>query len=349
VSTIYCRINNGTWHQEVADLRDQLLAISPFVSTEALKALVDQPAVPDSVKMEVYAANPDATSVGGFLSWAEADAFQPMDVEDMAAIAATWNTPTARTIMERQLAQRHSALTRSAHRLLHYLRTDTAAPDSARWVWQQLRTNAARYAEAGLLMSVGNHAEALAVVQAMPQERRMSDREEAERGRMLTYIGVLQSAAEDDRGPYDLTSTEVEALKEMVGEHYDRPAVWASNLLCAAYGHCRAPYTGGSGGDPKQLVLPQEGSVSLPASSTLRLYPNPANGWVTMNYYLPGHAGVVNLVVRDASGRILVQLNAGGEQGQRVWDTRQVAPGIYAVELRREGRIEGIERLVIQP
>jgi hypothetical protein len=55
------------------------------------------------------------------------------------------------------------------------------------------------------------------------------------------------------------------------------------------------------------------------------------------------------LVVRDASGRVLHQLNAAGEQGQRVWDTRELAPGIYTVELRREGRVEGTERLVIQP
>lgn len=340
---------NGTWNQDVADLRSQLLAISPFVSTEALKALMDQPAVPDSVKLEIYAANPDATSTGGFLTWAEADAFQSMDVADMAEIAATWNTTTARTTMEQQLAQRHSNLTRSVSYLLHHLRTDSTAPDSIRWVWQQLRTNAARYAEAGLLMSVGNHAEALAVVEAMPQERRMSAREEAERGRMVTYISVLQGAAEDDRDAYDLTPTEVETLKGMVGTHYDRPSVWASNLLCAAYGHCRAPYTGGSGGDPKQLILPQEELAPLPASSALRLYPNPANGGVTMSYHLPGHSGIVHLVVRDASGRVLVQLNAAGEQGQRIWDMRGIAPGIYTVELHRGRYVERTERLVIQP
>src|SRR5690606_30770114 len=144
--------------------------------------------------------------------------------------------------------------------------------------------------------------EALAVIQAMPQERRMSTREEAERGRMATYISVLQSAANDERDAYHLNGGEVQQLVTMVGDHYDRPAVWASNLLCAAYGHCRAPYTGGSGGDPKQLILPQEESAPLPASSALRLYPNPANGWVAMSYLLPGHTGVVNLVVRDVQG-----------------------------------------------
>jgi len=341
---------NGTWHQEMADLQSQLLTISPFLSTEALKVLMDQPAVPDSVKLVVCAANPDATRTGGFLSWAEAEAFQPMTEADMSAIAATWTTTTVRTTMERELAKRHSALTRFVHHLLHHLRTDTStAPDSLRWVWQQLRTNAARYAEASLLLEAGDHAEALAVVQAMPQERRLSAREEAERGRMVTYLSVLQSAVNDERDAYHLNGDEVQQLVTMVGDHYDRPAVWASNLLCAAYGHCRTPYTGGTGGDGKQLILPQEEPASRPNSSALRLYPNPANGWVAMNFHLPGHAGAVHLVVRDVQGRELALVMAGGEQGQRIWDTRQLAPGMYTVELRREGRVEHTERLVIQP
>lgn len=238
------------------------------------------------------------------------------------------------------------SLTRAVHHRLH---DTTAAPDSLRWVWQQLRTNAARYAEASLLLEAGDHAEALAVIQAMTQERRMSTREEAERSRMLTYISVLQGAAEDDRNAYHLIPAEVETLQEMVGTHYDRPSVWASNLLCVAYGHCRAPYTGGSGGDPKQLVLPQEEPAPLPISSALRLYPNPTSSHIMMSYLLPGHSGVVTLTVRDAQGRVLDQLNEAGEQGQRTWDTRRLAPGIYTVELRREGRVEHTERLVIQP
>jgi hypothetical protein len=32
-----------------------------------------------------------------------------------------------------------------------------------------------------------------------------------------------------------------------------------------------------------------------------------------------------------------------------VWDTRGTAPGVYTVELLREGRIEHTERLIIQP
>lgn len=76
-------------------------------------------------------------------------------------------------------------------------------------MWQQLRTNAARYAEAGLLMSMEDHAGALAVLQAMAQERPLRDMEEAERGRMAAYIEVLQAAANDERDACQLDTAEV--------------------------------------------------------------------------------------------------------------------------------------------
>jgi hypothetical protein len=91
----------------------------------------------------------------------------------------------------------------------------------------------------------------------------------------------------------------------------------------------------------------QEAPPSKPPA--LRLHPNPASHWVAMNYHLPGYNGEVTLVVRDAGGRVLHQLKAAGEQGQRVWDTRELAPGVYVVELQGMGRVPHSARLVVQP
>ncbi len=91
----------------------------------------------------------------------------------------------------------------------------------------------------------------------------------------------------------------------------------------------------------------QEAPPSKPPA--LRLHPNPASHWVAMSYHLPGYNGEVTLVVRDAGGRVLHQLKAAGEQGQRVWDTRELAPGVYVVELQGMGRVPHSARLVVQP
>ncbi len=81
----------------------------------------------------------------------------------------------------------------------------------------------------------------------------------------------------------------------------------------------------------------------------VRAYPNPASTYVALNYTLPGNAGTAQLHIRDAAGRVIHSLQASGEEGQQLWDTRGIAPGVYSVELLREGRIEHTERLIIQP
>ena len=84
-------------------------------------------------------------------------------------------------------------------------------------------------------------------------------------------------------------------------------------------------------------------------SPGLLLQPNPASTYVAMNYNLLGYTSMAQLRIRDVGGRVVHTLQAAGEQGQQVWDTRGTAPGVYSVELLRDGRVERSERLVIQP
>ncbi len=126
--------------------------------------------------------------------------------------------------------------------------------------------------------------------------------------------------------------------------------------ICGAY----TGYGDGEITDPTQrfvsrLLVEEDtgttsvGEVAAPKQPALRLYPNPASDLVTISYHLPKHAGAVALVVRDAQGRVLHQFNVQGTHGQHAWDVQGLAPGMYMVELRREGRVEHTERLVIQP
>ena len=80
-----------------------------------------------------------------------------------------------------------------------------------------------------------------------------------------------------------------------------------------------------------------------------RIHPNPASAWAAVNYRLPGNSATLQIRFRDAQGRMVHTLQVAGEEGQAMWDTRHVAPGVYSVELMRAGRLEGMERLVVRP
>ena len=223
-----------------------------------------------------------------------------------------------------------------------------AANVSLRWVWQQLRTNGARYSEAALLLGQGRYDEADSVVQAMPEERDLNPREMSERGRMLTYINVLATAAADNRNAYKLKPAEVAQLDQMIGTNYDRPSNWASNLLCAVYGKCRAPYTGPVMSTKSMLTR----DLSRPADPTTAgaygLQPNPARDLVTFQYQHAAEGDDGMVVIRQMNGQFIASIPMNGQQGQLTWSTSGIAPGTYLVEYLQGEHIIKTEKLIVQ-
>ncbi len=244
------------------------------------------------------------------------------------------------------MAGQHADMTRTVNTVVQYYE-DADDVDSVLWAWGRLRTNAARYAEAAVLMTEGRYAEADSLVQAMPEEREMREKEESERTRMLDYISILAGAYAQDRRAHQLDSAELSELGDLVGEHYDRPAVWASNLLCAHYKLCRAPYTGGDA-EPK-AQKPRGRKEPVTSGGQLTAHPNPADTWVALSHHVPGNTGTLQLVVQDMAGRILRIFTVGGEQGQTLWDIRNAVPGVYTVELVGDGRTLEALRVVVRP
>jgi hypothetical protein len=57
--------------------------------------------------------------------------------------------------------------------------------------------------------------------------------------------------------------------------------------------------------------------------------PNPAKDWAAFNYTLPANATSGVIVISDASGREVASMHVSGKQGQQIWDTRTVKPGVY--------------------
>jgi hypothetical protein len=315
-----------------------------------LKSLMMKPGVPDAIRAEILIANPDATKKEGFLKWAELEAPYPLPGYLAAAVEASWNARTYRTTLEEGLADKHTRLTQLVGYALRLLHTDSTPPppDSLRWVWQQLRTNRARYSEAALLLGLGEHAAARAVVEAMPAEKDQKAPEEQERQRMLTYIGVLEAAAGQGRNAYQLNPAEVQQLAAMVDVHYDRPANWASNLLCAVYGQCRAPYTGGAGVEKSRGRTRDTSKPEPERGAAFSVQPNPARDHVVLRYDFGGPAPHARAVLRDPGGRILQHMQLRGERGQEHLTLADLANGSYVIQYFSGEQLVHSERFVIQ-
>ena len=195
----------------------------------------------------------------------------------------------------------------------------------------ELPPDRARYAEADDMLA------------AMHLEKPLKPGEQTERDRLGAYIAVLATAAGQGRNAYALSASEVADLQALVQDHYDRPAVWASNVLCGIYGICRAPFTGDV---PAAKSNGARARGHEPAPTTYAAYgvqPNPARTFSTLTYD-DGQTEGGLIEVRDLSGRLLEALMMNGPQGQQVLDTRSMAPGTYLLLFQRDGRTMGTTR-----
>ncbi|HOZ41901.1 MAG TPA: hypothetical protein PLL25_13915 [Flavobacteriales bacterium] len=311
-----------------------LLFLSPFLSTESLKNAVNKPSFPMAMKAEVCIANPDATKKEGFTKWLLTEALEPMPEYLVQLIEQSWDTRTFRTDMELELAEHHANLSQLATEL-RYIEQQRPQPSPAvlRNTWQQVRTTAARYAEALVLMGQGNYSEAHSVVSSIPQEHDLRSPEQLERFRMLDYITLLQNAANAGRAAHELTTAEVNQLKALSDGQYDRAANWISNLLCVYYQHCRPPRTGGEAGGAKSQRTRSNSSAERMAD-VITIAPNPTQNWATVTYTLTKEATDGLIEVKDATGRPVLSERLAGKQGQVVLDTRLLAKGAYTVQCR---------------
>jgi hypothetical protein len=338
-----------SWPQDAWDLRAYLLSKSPFLTVDVLKDVVNKAGFPMAMKAEVCIANPDATKKEGFIKWLEFEAMYPMTPSMVASIVASWEAKTFRTQLENTLADHHTEMTQAANLWLEELSKDSINDplDSLRMVWQQVRSQGARYAEAISYMQVGEWQAARTVVENIPQEHVMKGDEMGERGRMLALIDLMETVAADNRAEDELTVAEQDALEAQMGPYADRPAVWAQNLLCFHYGRCTPPVTGGenapkSAREVRKPFLADEQPV-------LVVLPNPATTWATFDYTLPMEPQNAWITIMDAQGRSMERLAVKQAAGQLVWDTREVAPGLYHVELVVNGQRMQTEKLIVKP
>ncbi len=298
---------------------------------------------------EILIANPEGVRRNALVPWILDQGLLPTYM--VGQVVASWDVRTYRFMLENDMGHFHAEMTQAATRLLSYHAADSIydRTDSLVAVWQQIRTPAARYAEALGHIQNGHFTAATAVVQAIPQEHtRLRPKDISEKDRMLAYIAFVQGVHATSRDMSELDSTEVLLLETLINGKHDRPAVWAQNILCFHYGLCRPPYTGGGNLAPKALPYTPKEVVETPRP-TLMLYPNPASVYVTVYYDLKADADHSRLLIRDIGGREVAQRRLGHAEGQVVLDTRRMPAGIYTIELLHAGQRLLTEKLIVQP
>jgi Secretion system C-terminal sorting domain len=115
------------------------------------------------------------------------------------------------------------------------------------------------------------------------------------------------------------------------------------NILCLVYGECPFINIPLSADPVEAFVMPiigTEHSGAVPPVSAFSVYPNPANTNFTVEYNLKEDVNQAEIVITDGvTGKTLVRQSLDQEKGQYSWNVTSVAPGIYYVFVKNNGKI----------
>ena len=341
------------WY-ESTEITEDILDLSPNITAVILEAIVLSNDFTLAQKTAILIANPTGTQRGHLVDLLEEENF-PQYLIDM--VIASWlglaeEGPSYRTMLEMQMGDHYTHKAQALNGLLYSYQQDSAysAPDSTLLLWQRLRTPAARFAEAGLLVGLERFEEAWDLMDAFDEEHPITNDTllSQEAKRMVDYIDILMAALEDERTAYQLDSAEVAELDALILDRYDRPATWISNLLCVVYGHCRPPMTGG-GGELEMRRLPQFEETNARTWNRLAVQPNPASITTTFTYVLQQVPHDAWLTVTDMIGRMVHHERIAQQEGLSIFGVSGLSAGVYTVNIIERGEVLLSERLVIQP
>lgn len=326
-------------------LRDQLLSISPFLSAEVLYEAASQNVLTHVMLLTVCLANPDISQDEDFMGFMQEGMSDPMPDYMVNLILNAEDSKTARSILEAEMSEHRGIMTHSADQMLTLLMTDSIKQrDQIRFWLERKRDLRAYYDLAASYMEENLFTEAALSLKALPNVDCFGvgyDNPNLET--MTNYIGFRQALFQDERSIAQLTEQEIDELILYTEGEDEIVASAAQNILCFFYGICDDKHTPLPIDDEIVIKSGKANNVQLNAEFSIQVFPNPADSYTTIEWEFPSQDVKGNLVITDIVGNVIVQERLSSQQGQWLWDTRNINNGtyIYKVTIDNKKTVSG--------
>jgi hypothetical protein len=328
------------------ELRSKLLGDSPHLSMDVLKKAADKTEVlPDNVIFEVMAANPDEMKKDEMIKYLE-DKENPLPGYMVDILRQVATGTTYKTVLEQQMAGYNQAKTRAAHDIVRSILNDSVTDYNELRNWlDNIGGKRADEQIIAIYMQEANYIDALALANTMPAFYNYAEHELIEHNYYLEMLNLQIGLAQNGRSIFDLDATEVSNLVSIAENSQGTAEAQAKGILEFAYGYdyCNClNATDSTGYKSSGIINPKD--LAQVYGLDVNTKPNPAKDWVAFNYTLPTNEseGVIKIV--DAKGTLANTIVISGKQGQKIWDIRNIKPGVYfytlnVAEFTKSGKI----------
>lgn len=342
-------------HQEVINstpdegllLRNQLLADSPYLSDTILKTSINKEEVLNNAMIrDVLVANPQSAKSAQMVEMLDGR-IVPMTDEMKNEVLSGQTTTSSKENLEATLSSYKHEVWVNFVNLCNLYAGDTLhtwQSDTMGVLLAGANTPGTRYQLAFWQLFKGNPATAQQVMGNIPSEFTLDAGEQALHNRYATLLNELIAFDNNPEMLLEPGTDIYEALMELSNSGEDKPAALSRNLLLSAgLIEYDEPIKLDDGLKTMPVYKP---GVQAAQSQKLKVYPNPANTFVTVSWNAP-EQGNTTLVIHDANGRKVLTRPLQGLHNETIVDITGFVQGTYTVSLSQGGKTIATETLVI--
>ena len=332
-------------------LRSQLLDASPYLSdTVMVNAAEKEDVLPNSIITEILSENPQSAKAENVLNTLNARNNPPSD-NQMALIHANDTVLGEKEALESKKAFYASRKQQNVYDLVRLNMRDTtitAVYDSIVSALGKVQTPESYYLQAFALFNKGDSTGVVNKLSDVISDFDLTAYETAIHSAYEDYFNVLLALQSEGKNITDIDSTQKAALYNIVQNTDGLVQAMARNILIKTGDIVyNEPYILPDTTQNKSVKVNGNVNNSFENNeSYLKLYPNPAKDYLTIEYKVPltAMSAVIEMVSVAGLQTEAIRLSAG--RGQKIVDTRGYKPGTYFVRLYINGKIAKSEKIV---
>jgi len=341
--TIEAAQPGDTW-----ELRDNLLGMSPYLSRTVLEKAANKTEVlPNSVLLDILAANPDELKKNDFIRFLE-NKEEPLPAYMIEILKDLSAGITYKTALLRQMALQKRKQIVSAKKILNSLINAEEQDSEAIKGWLgNIKSRTTDMQLASLLIAEENYTDANALLALIPDLYQLEGEALELYNDEVFLLNLKATLQQQDRNIMQLNSSEISELETIANNPRGMARANARVTLESFYGYndyCDCM----DRNDDKNAFAELVENISE-KDSPLSIYanPNPAKHYVEFYFELSEIDTEGVIIISDINGKVIRTFNVNQNKGAQAWDTRKIPSGSYIFTLKTK-YFEESGKLIIQ-
>jgi hypothetical protein len=333
---------------QTMDIRDELLEKSPYLSdTVMITTIQQQEALPAAIVTEVLLENPQSAKSDEVLD----ELYAREDITDNQIDQIEANALLVGAMESLKISKDHYAQLRDNafnQLMAAHKRTEGFGNlDSLKNVLHQFDFPTAKYQLALLYLNHGELQKSLDTLAAIATRYNLTADEQSAHDGWEDYMNIMVNLEQKGHNIFELSAAQMALLYHVYQAKNGRVSALAMNLLqvtdTLTYQHSYVLPTEGL----KNNVIARQRNHPNPASTSLKVYPNPAGDYLVVDYPVQEETSPVTIKVVDNNGFLRITTTAPFSTGSAVLDTRSLGTGTYICHVSANGKLVGVTKFVV--